>query len=637
MRTTLPKARLRSSPASGELFEKCSGDSQQLDNPDELGVPSLRGSVHLGRFANTDEVYAPFAAFGLVRDEKARSSANALVVNQHAGTLNRLLQWGECARQTMSSGSYGGGLTRPVSFAWVGNIHPEIGVPMDRGDIGSHTGATKERLFIYTARPVPPHSEIPPEYDLPADHERWIWAELDDDMAELLGMGSLLGDPEAAERSELARPEQGAEALRANAEDYRPDETGYDFTLPDGVRSRLRYRRDGDKWNAEFRVGNRAIELPAEHSLKEAAARVLNCFSSSGKTITLSAEAKKLMASLSTFASVKASIAVEEGRTTETARWGIATWKVSVLSGLIFAFDHLAGQTSEEGDAAGGMVLSRRQLARAKALLAVLDGCRDRWMDCTASAQTKSVFRASQQTADFLAGIPEDAVPADLPSGMQEPPGGPQRKRPRTGDDRGPDDDHMHQESEQEGAPGQLLEGAQPQVLDDRLVDADLTPRLEAKLLSEGVPITRGYGPQGASVQIFKQGQGAAWKSDREIVQYTAMRGKTEVKCAEVCQNLRRNVQFGEKTKRLALPQEVWEQVMRAGLGQHPIGRLVDIGTRTSRVVWDTPPTPAEGRDAMVVWHNHLVDLCGVTGRDMRKFMAKGAAQPEGPGAAGVA
>ena len=78
-----------------KFIERCSGDAQQ-----QLGVPSLRGSVHLGWLANTGEVYAPFLAFGLISEEKQRSNANSVVANQHVGTLNRLLQWNECARQT---------------------------------------------------------------------------------------------------------------------------------------------------------------------------------------------------------------------------------------------------------------------------------------------------------------------------------------------------------------------------------------------------------------------------------------------------------------------------------------------------------------------------------------------------------
>ena len=94
-----------------KLFQRCSGDAAQLENADEVGAPSLRGSVHFGRMINADEVYAAFQAFGLIQEEHRRGAAVALCVNQHCGALNRLLQWGECSRSTRSAGSFGGGKT----------------------------------------------------------------------------------------------------------------------------------------------------------------------------------------------------------------------------------------------------------------------------------------------------------------------------------------------------------------------------------------------------------------------------------------------------------------------------------------------------------------------------------------------
>ena len=35
-----------------KFFVKCSGDAEQLDNADDIGLPSMRGSVHLRRLAN---------------------------------------------------------------------------------------------------------------------------------------------------------------------------------------------------------------------------------------------------------------------------------------------------------------------------------------------------------------------------------------------------------------------------------------------------------------------------------------------------------------------------------------------------------------------------------------------------------
>ena len=109
-----------------------------------------------------DEVYATFADFGLLQEDagKKKQTGSASAVNQHAGTLNRFIQFGEVSRATRTAGNYGEGAVPAVSFALLANMHPEIAVPMERGEIGSHNGATKERILIYTAprvqpRPIP--------------------------------------------------------------------------------------------------------------------------------------------------------------------------------------------------------------------------------------------------------------------------------------------------------------------------------------------------------------------------------------------------------------------------------------------------------------------------------------------------
>ena len=85
------------------------------------------------------------------------SIAVTLSENQLCGALNRLLQWSECSRSTRRADSFGGGKTPPVSVAWLRNMRLEVGVSMDPGDLGNQTGATKERFFFNTARPIPPY------------------------------------------------------------------------------------------------------------------------------------------------------------------------------------------------------------------------------------------------------------------------------------------------------------------------------------------------------------------------------------------------------------------------------------------------------------------------------------------------
>ena len=106
-------------------------------------------------------------------------------------------------------------------------------------------------------------------------------------------------------------------------------------------------------------------------------------------------------------------------------------------------------------------------------------------------------------------------------------------------------------------------------------------------------------------------------------MRYTMQRGKHVVKAGEVCGNLRQEVQIAGKTKRVGLPTKVWEDVMSVGFAAHPVGELVDAGKKTSRIIWARVPTQSDGREAMVLWHNHLVDLCRMTGREFRSLLAK--------------
>ena len=276
--------------------------------------------------ANVDEVYATFASFGLIADDSRKTAATALAVNQHAGALNRLLQFGESSKTTKTRGSFGEGSTPQVSSAILSNMHPEIALPMERAEIGNHVGCTKERILFYTAEPVPPHSPLPAEYKLPEGFAAWTWAELDHDMASLCGLRALLADPDAAKQAEeegqLARAQpDSAHIPEPNPDDvdmdhgvvFLPDAAGYELKLPDGVRARWRYRLEPGEMKsalAEFRVGNRDVPLPAEHNLEVAAKRVLEFFVPHTKLV-FDNSAKKLFATQRTKSSIQAILATD--------------------------------------------------------------------------------------------------------------------------------------------------------------------------------------------------------------------------------------------------------------------------------------------------------------------------------------
>ena len=69
---------------------------------------------------------------------------------------------------------------------------------MERGEIGSHHAATKERATIATGRPVQPHDALPEDYKVPAGHSQWKWVPLIPQVAEVLQLAEGAADPEVA-------------------------------------------------------------------------------------------------------------------------------------------------------------------------------------------------------------------------------------------------------------------------------------------------------------------------------------------------------------------------------------------------------------------------------------------------------
>ena len=95
-----------------------------------------------------------------------------------ASEFNRLLQTGTSSMSTKTSGAFGEGDAPAVSMGMVGNAHPSLIVPMERGDLGVNHAAAKERLLFVSARPVEPHSPLPPALELPEGAHKWMWPRL---------------------------------------------------------------------------------------------------------------------------------------------------------------------------------------------------------------------------------------------------------------------------------------------------------------------------------------------------------------------------------------------------------------------------------------------------------------------------
>ena len=196
------------------------------------------------------------------------------------------------------------------------NVHPEIAISTERGLIGSHTGATKEQ----------PHSALPEGYVL-----------LDGELADHSGLRDCFSDPEKAEHLALTR------AMVPNPDEmpdrHLPDGEGYKILHPDGVESRIRWEVNGDETVAQIRVGNRDFPFPPAHCLSAASRRVLNSFKTPNQRLFLYPEALETARSIGTVYQVKAGIASDAGDDQASSLWGIAAWKLAMLTGLLFMFD----------------------------------------------------------------------------------------------------------------------------------------------------------------------------------------------------------------------------------------------------------------------------------------------------------
>ena len=195
--------------------------------------------------------------------------------------------------QAKTGAGHGQSRTPPTSLSMLENMHPEIAIPMERGLIGSHTGATKERVFLFTAKRVQPHSDLPEGYVLPCGADPWAWIQLDPELADLCGLRDCFFDPEMAELLALTR------AIVPNP-DEMPDAAGYKILLPDGVESQMRCEVSGDETVAQILVGNRDFPFPPAHCQSAASRRVLNSFKTPNQRLVLSPEALETARSIGT-------------------------------------------------------------------------------------------------------------------------------------------------------------------------------------------------------------------------------------------------------------------------------------------------------------------------------------------------
>ena len=172
--------------------------------------------------------------------------------------MNTLISSGKTRRATRTSTNFGESRGRSVSISILGNGHPEKFIPMDRGSLGSHTAATKERFLICLDHSTARHAALPSNMQLPEGVSPWTWLPLLPQQANTCGREGLFDAPDAVE----AKPFEAYDSQDAVDDDGTPVNClgpagGYILHFPAGNEARLRYILTAQGLRTEFRISSR--------------------------------------------------------------------------------------------------------------------------------------------------------------------------------------------------------------------------------------------------------------------------------------------------------------------------------------------------------------------------------------------
>ena len=402
------------------FFKRVSGDL------DQVAGGKTTGRFTYGCMVNLDESYKFLRMLGLMHEKSgaSRSTGDSGTVPDAASEFNRLLQTGTASMSTKTSGAFGEGDAPSVSLGIIGNAHPAVVVPIERGDLGVNHAAAKERLLFVTARPIEPHSGLSSRLELPGGVKRWVWLRLLKCAVEALGFPPGVDEPAlAAERLSRARP---ANATRCDSDDegeddalFVPDASGYRVSLADGTESRLRFRKEQGKYVAEFRGPNRAVDLAAGHDEVSVATRVLDYFSDPHMTVPFSGAGRLTFQGLCTCFTVQCALSRDSGDVMGAARLGVGPWHLAMLSASLLVLEIGVGCCDHAPELVASKLLciESHHVARAYELLGLLQRQRACWHDlaeapgpdAARSAAAIAAAGGSQRQASILAQPPPHA------------------------------------------------------------------------------------------------------------------------------------------------------------------------------------------------------------------------------------
>ena len=245
-----------------------------------LAARGLPGRLWFSQALVFDEAYDFLQDLALLDAPGARKShAETQGQTPAAGWANRLMQTGQSTFETKTMGVHGGKGAPAVSTSVVGNIHSAVAVEMARGIRGDHGCATRMRMFLVSGEPVQPHARV--AGCCAASKQKWCL--LPRLVQTALGLEQHLTSPQAAQvyfQDELLESQDAPSDML-----YFPDEHGWQHTLPDGVETAIRLVRRDHGWDAQWCLGDRDFDIPAELSVYDAADRFVRHFRQSHRPI----------------------------------------------------------------------------------------------------------------------------------------------------------------------------------------------------------------------------------------------------------------------------------------------------------------------------------------------------------------
>ena len=149
---------------------------------------------------------------------------------------------------------------------------------MERGLLGNHTACTKERFTVCLDAAAPRHAAQCRDSTVKAGTSPWTWLPLTPQQAHAFGWEKYFNQPNKAREGRLPEDQATIEGeADAHGAAFDGPMGGYIIELPDGVESRLRYRRtSATSVRTEFQLaGTWTIRQPTSKLLRR---RLQNSF-----------------------------------------------------------------------------------------------------------------------------------------------------------------------------------------------------------------------------------------------------------------------------------------------------------------------------------------------------------------------